>query len=1048
MPLINIVIPTRERADTLYWTLKTCLQQDYESCQIWVSDNCSSDNTEEVVRSFGDNRVRYIRTPRRVSMSHNWEFALEHLEEGYAIVIGDDDGLVLNSLQFLGDVLEQTGAEAVRPPNIVYCWPEHPEDHAKGMLTQVSLREGYECIDSGVILNDIARNLEYYHPFFLNLPTIYHGCVSVDLIRRIRRRDGAFLRSCCPDMYSAVITAAEVDSYVKLHRPICINGMSRSSTGISATLPGALNSAAEQFFAEHPIPFHSSLMPVERRYPSVLSRPILIADQFIYAREKNPRVPSVNIENVIRQSVRSLHGGRWKSRYQYDVVIENTRCVARLNGLEDMAEELIRKLPYVENAPMVRGRTFFDVKSGSANIDTLSFGVKNVYDASHLIHNLLQSSNAITDNDSLNRCLKAATAVYPGDSDRQTEFHPFLNPLLSKDTMDNYLVRTSILKSLKEFLSVSRGILLDIGCGEMPYRQLIAGQYPGITRYVGMDIDNPKYQQKRRPDLFWDGRTIPMDDCSVDCAIATELFEHLSDIEGVLREIGRVLKPGGNLFFTVPFLWPLHDMPQDEYRYTPFSLERHLKRAGFDHIRLTSLGGWDASLAQMIGLWVKRRPMSVERRTEFIEVLYPFYKELVEADMKNEPLTYDDMMKNSAMISGLAGSAAKPVGQKTGHSEHRAEVECPICGGSFDSFLPYGVIKRDNALCPSCGSLERHRLLWLYLKAKTDLFSGKKKLLDIAPTMILSEKMKRLPNVDYLSIDKFSSVAMRKMDITCLDLQDDTFDSILCYHVLEHVPDDRRAMRELLRVLKPGGWAILQVPLKPGLQKTMEGVHISDPAERRRLFGQEDHVRYYGLDYKDRLEEEGFAVRCDPFAKTLSLEEINRYSVFRDEDIYFCSKPRVQEGGGRRSSGDIRCGARRSECEMSDKSELIQSKKEQNLPEPVLAIVCPQVGAASETFIRKHIERLLPGRTVVITGGLVDGSWLKAPVLKVPHTRGWARYSPNAEASIVRFVKDHNVTHILCEFGSVGTGMVELNERVLHLPLYVHFHGQDASEEL
>ena len=133
---------------------------------------------------------------------------------------------------------------------------------------------------------------------------------------------------------------------------------------------------------------------------------------------------------------------------------------------------------------------------------------------------------------------------------------------------------------------------------------------------------------------------------------------------------------------------------------------------------------------------------------------------------------------------------------------------------------------------------------------------------------------------------------------------------------------------------------------------------------------------------------------------------------------------------------------------MGKKDEMTGLKKSKNISDPVLAIVCPQVGAASETFIRKHIEMLLPKRTVVITGGIVDGSWLNVPVKIVPHTYGGEKYTPDAEADIARFLKEQRVTHILCEFGSVGSGIVALNERLLHLPLYVHFHGQDASEEL
>ncbi|RII29514.1 MAG: hypothetical protein CXR30_11530 [Geobacter sp.] len=456
----------------------------------------------------------------------------------------------------------------------------------------------------------------------------------------------------------------------------------------------------------------------------------------------------------------------------------------------------------------------------------------------------------------------------------------FTDPSLSVETMDIFWIRKSILAALRSYLAGCRGILLDVGCGEMPYKQLIAS-YPGITRYIGLDIENPHYQANSKPDLFWDGTSIPLPENSVDCAIATELFEHIPNLEATLTEIKRVLKPGGQLFFTVPFLWPLHDMPRDEYRYTPFALKRIFLNTGYAEIDIAALGGWDASLAQMIGLWLRRRPMSSDERTGFQQFLLPFYQELLRFEHASGQLSFEDMSKQSSMITGLSGRAVKSVPDA---------VECPVCGGRFAKFLPYGTTPRSNALCPSCNSLERHRLLWLFLRAKTDLWVRNLKLLDIAPYGLVSENIKKMANIDYLSIDINSPQAMLQMDITNLGFQDNSFDSILCYHVLEHVPNEQKAMQELFRVLKPGGWAIIQVPLKPG--PTMEGAHIYDPVERKRLFGQEDHVRYYGDDFKSRLEHHGFVVTVDPFASTLSQADLKHYAISVFEDIYYCTKPK------------------------------------------------------------------------------------------------------------------------------------------------------------
>jgi len=219
-----------------------------------------------------------------------------------------------------------------------------------------------------------------------------------------------------------------------------------------------------------------------------------------------------------------------------------------------------------------------------------------------------------------------------------------------------------------------------------------------------------------------------------------------------------------------------------------------------------------------------------------------------------------------------------------------AVVICPICQGQYSQFKPFGKIPRPNALCPGCGSLERHRLLWLYLLRKSNFFRDNLKVLEVAPTRGFSDIIKNLPNIDYLSIDLNSPLAMRHMDVTALDLETSTFDCIICYHVLEHIPDDRKAMRELHRVLKPGGWAIIQVPLRKGCPQTLEDLNITSPEMRRQFYGQEDHLRYYGEDYKSRLEEAGFIVTVDEFSSQLSPSMANRFAISVTEDIYFCMK--------------------------------------------------------------------------------------------------------------------------------------------------------------
>jgi predicted SAM-dependent methyltransferase len=163
--------------------------------------------------------------------------------------------------------------------------------------------------------------------------------------------------------------------------------------------------------------------------------------------------------------------------------------------------------------------------------------------------------------------------------------------------------------------------------------------------------------------------------------------------------------------------------------------------------------------------------------------------------------------------------------------------------------------------------------------------------LHFAPEKVFQKKFKAIPRLNYYSADLMSSQAETHVDITRLCYKDNRFDAILCSHVLEHVLDDRQAMHELVRVLKPGGWAILQTPIDPDRPFTFEDETITIPEDRTRLFGQYNHVRIYGCDYKNRLEDAGFNVRVDDYVKQLGTEAIKRHGLNANEDIYLCLKP-------------------------------------------------------------------------------------------------------------------------------------------------------------
>ena len=210
----------------------------------------------------------------------------------------------------------------------------------------------------------------------------------------------------------------------------------------------------------------------------------------------------------------------------------------------------------------------------------------------------------------------------------------------------------------------------------------------------------------------------------------------------------------------------------------------------------------------------------------------------------------------------------------------------PIDNKSFKTFLPYGYgNQRNNVLSPSTLSLERHRLLWLYLQNETDFFTAQKKVLHFAPEQAFYKRFRKMKNLNYVTTDLNSPLADVKADICNLPFKDNEFDIILCNHVLEHIPDDTKAMEELYRVMKVGGMGIFQIPQDLSREKTFEDNSITDQKERAKIFGQYDHVRIYGSDYFDKLRKIGFKVEEVDYTSTMSNDDITRYCLAKGEII-------------------------------------------------------------------------------------------------------------------------------------------------------------------
>ena len=229
--------------------------------------------------------------------------------------------------------------------------------------------------------------------------------------------------------------------------------------------------------------------------------------------------------------------------------------------------------------------------------------------------------------------------------------------------------------------------------------------------------------------------------------------------------------------------------------------------------------------------------------------------------------------------------------ERAANNPEHVESFCPICRkGSDKPFRPFGLTARSNALCPSCGSLERHRFFWLFFEEtlKNWKKEGNGSLLHFAPEGFFKTRFEQVFGENYLSCDIVPGRAMKVIDITSICLGDETYDYVVCNHVLEHIPDDRQALSELYRVLKKGGVAFLAVPLKG--EKTDEDLSITDPQERLKRFAQDDHVRFYGMDIKNRIEGVGFHVSVVNSNTVVPSECLRTVLGIMSDDILFVAE--------------------------------------------------------------------------------------------------------------------------------------------------------------
>ena len=373
-PKFTIIIPTRERAAVLDAALRTACAQDYENLEIIVSDNFSADETREVVAGHRDPRIRYINTGRRVSMSHNWEFALANVQDGWVTILGDDDGMLPGAINKVRELADVTGVAAIRSDCCSYNWPTVLE-RSFGRL-EVTLRSGHEIRNPREWLGKVLAGRQSYS----TLPMLYNGgFVEYRLIESIRSRTGAFYHSMIPDVFSAVVFSKVLDRYAYSFEPLAINGASSHSGGTSAFAKGGLNSSgttpSKQFLSEPNIPFHSDLpLAAGGGYP--LSVDALVYESLLQSQRLGESgIPNVTHESQLEVILRNADGQNRQS------VIEWGRLFANRHGLP--FDQVLARSTVPHPLTGIRGAfSRFSIGFNTVIIGSKQVPVRNVYEAS------------------------------------------------------------------------------------------------------------------------------------------------------------------------------------------------------------------------------------------------------------------------------------------------------------------------------------------------------------------------------------------------------------------------------------------------------------------------------------------------------------------------------------------------------------------------------------------------------------------------------------------------------------------------------------------
>jgi len=373
----NVIIPTRERADTLYHCLRTIVSQKYDNLDIIVSDNYSQDNTREIVASFSDSRIKYINTGKRISMSHNYAFALNHVSDGWVTIIGDDDGLLPGALAKIANVIQKMGCKAVASKWCYYYWP-HCTAQENHLI--VPLKSGIELRNGREWLGKLMRGDAVYP----DLPFLYTGgFVDIEAINRARDGSGSFFLSMTPDVYSAIALASVLDSYVMLMEPVTVGGVSTHSTGASCLGVGDNIKPSNMFFSEGNIPFHHTLVGGE----VVKSIPIIVYESYLQAIHLHHDYLGIRLEDQLGLALANISPQYYDNlrRYCTEIAFNNKILMSDVDRKFKVFNRKFKK------RELLRLILWF-IRPEHLDFDGNELGLQNVFDAA-LVANAVLVSN-------------------------------------------------------------------------------------------------------------------------------------------------------------------------------------------------------------------------------------------------------------------------------------------------------------------------------------------------------------------------------------------------------------------------------------------------------------------------------------------------------------------------------------------------------------------------------------------------------------------------------------------------------------------------------